>query len=136
MKSRVIIYGVIIAIHLIVISLFIFTGDEELSDQQPSDMPTSENTVEIPDSAIVPKSDDDSDKSPEQLRDELLDSLTSDDNDQQTYVVQSGDNLMLISKKFYGTSKYYKYIYEANKNILKSPSSVRSGQTLTIPPAP
>jgi tetratricopeptide (TPR) repeat protein len=49
------------------------------------------------------------------------------------YVVQGGDNLLKISKKFYGTSKYYKLIYKANSNILPSESRLTVGQKLIIP---
>lgn len=50
------------------------------------------------------------------------------------YVIKSGDNLMKISKKVYGTSKHYKLIYEANRGILPSASKLSLGQKLVIPP--
>jgi LysM repeat protein len=49
------------------------------------------------------------------------------------YVVQGGDNLLKISKKFYGTTKYYREIYKANSNILPSESRLTVGQKLIIP---
>jgi len=49
------------------------------------------------------------------------------------YVVQKGDTLQKISEKFFGTTKKWKSIYEANKNILKSPDRIRTGQKLVIP---
>ena len=54
----------------------------------------------------------------------------------KTYTVQPGDNLCKISKKFYGTTKRYKLIFEANKDVLKSESSLSIGQKLRIPRAP
>lgn len=51
----------------------------------------------------------------------------------QIYVVQKGDTLQKISKKFYGTTKKYIYLYENNRDILKSKDSLRVGQKLTIP---
>lgn len=50
----------------------------------------------------------------------------------QIYTVKAGDTLTKIAKQFYGTSDYDP-IYEANKDRMKSPSSLRPGQTLVIP---
>lgn len=49
------------------------------------------------------------------------------------YVVQSGDTLGRISKKFYGTTRRYMDIYNANRDVLSSPSRVEVGQELRIP---
>lgn len=51
----------------------------------------------------------------------------------ETYTVEKGDTLQKISKKFYGTTRQWKKIYEANKELLKSPDTIRPGQTLNIP---
>ncbi len=51
----------------------------------------------------------------------------------QTYVVQPGDTLGRISQKFYGTTRRYMDIYNANRNVLSSPSRVEVGQELVIP---
>jgi nucleoid-associated protein YgaU len=50
-----------------------------------------------------------------------------------TYVVQKGDTLQKISNKVYGTTKKWKKIFEANKDILKDPDEIKPGQTLIIP---
>ena len=54
----------------------------------------------------------------------------------ETYVVKSGDSLRRIAKRVYGrqSEHLYKRIYEANRNVLPNASTVRVGQTLTIPP--
>ena len=49
------------------------------------------------------------------------------------YIVQNGDTLQKISEKFFGTTKEWKNIYDANKHILKSPDRIRPGQKLVIP---
>ena len=49
------------------------------------------------------------------------------------YKVQKGDTLQKISMKFYGTTKRWKSIYEANKKILKSPDSIYPGQVIMVP---
>ena len=51
----------------------------------------------------------------------------------KVYVVEEGDNLYKISKKFYGSNKYYKQILEANKDKLKGSSSIKLGDKLIIP---
>jgi tetratricopeptide (TPR) repeat protein len=51
----------------------------------------------------------------------------------QTYVVQSGDTLFSISRKFYKSSKRWKAILEANKKNIRDPKDLTVGQTLVIP---
>ncbi|MCP3967512.1 MAG: LysM peptidoglycan-binding domain-containing protein [Lentisphaerae bacterium] len=50
------------------------------------------------------------------------------------YTVRHGDTLTGISRRFYGTSRLYKLIFDANRNILQTEFSLRPGQLLTIPP--
>lgn len=51
----------------------------------------------------------------------------------EKYTVQKNDTLQKISQKFYGTTKKWNKIYEANKDVLKGPNRVYPGQTLNIP---
>jgi nucleoid-associated protein YgaU len=51
----------------------------------------------------------------------------------KTYTVQSGDNLSRISKQFYGDPNKYLKIFEANKDQLKDPDTIKPGQVLKIP---
>ena len=51
----------------------------------------------------------------------------------QIYVVQSGDTLFSISRKFYKSSKHWKDIFEANKKSIRNPKDLTVGQTLVIP---
>lgn len=51
----------------------------------------------------------------------------------EKYTVAKGDTLQKISQKFYGTTKKWQKIYEANKNVLKGPNKIHSGQVLNIP---
>ncbi|MBN1863428.1 MAG: LysM peptidoglycan-binding domain-containing protein [Victivallales bacterium] len=55
------------------------------------------------------------------------------DGIQELYTVKHGDSLQKISRDFYGTSAHYKFIYEANTDVLKSESRLSIGQTLKIP---
>ncbi len=51
----------------------------------------------------------------------------------ESYTVGKNDTLQKISKKFYGTTKRWPKIYEANKDVLRSPDKLYAGQTLKIP---
>jgi tetratricopeptide (TPR) repeat protein len=51
----------------------------------------------------------------------------------QTYVVQSGDTLFSISRKFYKSPKRWKEILQANKKSIRNPKDLTVGQTLVIP---
>ncbi len=51
----------------------------------------------------------------------------------RTYVVQSGDTLVSISRKFYHSSKRWKEILDANRKKIDDPEKLRAGQNLVIP---
>jgi nucleoid-associated protein YgaU len=51
----------------------------------------------------------------------------------EKYKVAKGETLQKISKKFYGTTKKWAKIYEANKDILKAPDKLYPGQVINIP---
>src|SRR5207249_3645124 len=51
----------------------------------------------------------------------------------QTYVVQSGDTLFSISRKFYKSPNRRKAILEANKKNVRNPKDLTVGQALVIP---
>ena len=52
-----------------------------------------------------------------------------------TYVVQKGDSLWSIAAKpeIYGKAARWSRIFEANRDILKSPDRLKAGMTLKIP---
>jgi len=51
----------------------------------------------------------------------------------RTYVVQSGDTLFSISRKFYKSPKHWKEILGANEKNISDPKKLTVGQTLVIP---
>ncbi|MFA5093574.1 MAG: LysM peptidoglycan-binding domain-containing protein [Candidatus Omnitrophota bacterium] len=51
----------------------------------------------------------------------------------EKYTVAKNDTLQKISKKFYGTTKRWMKIYDANKDVLRGPDKLYPGQTLNIP---
>ncbi len=50
-----------------------------------------------------------------------------------TYVIKSGDSLSKISQKVYGSSKYYKRIFQANLDKIPTVSSLKVGERIKIP---
>jgi LysM repeat protein len=51
----------------------------------------------------------------------------------RTYVVQAGDTLESISKKFYQTPARWKDVLDANQNQLSNPGELKAGQTIILP---
>jgi len=51
------------------------------------------------------------------------------------YVVESGDTLMGISRRYYGTGEKFDLIYQANRDKLGAPDRLPPGTVLTIPDA-
>jgi nucleoid-associated protein YgaU len=51
----------------------------------------------------------------------------------RSYTVKKGDTLQKISQKFYGTTKKWRQIYEANRKVVKDPDKLTVGTKLTIP---
>jgi nucleoid-associated protein YgaU len=53
----------------------------------------------------------------------------------RTYVTRRGDNLTALARKFYRTPsrKAVMKIYDANRNVLTSPDSLKIGVKLVIP---
>ncbi|WP_288926414.1 LysM peptidoglycan-binding domain-containing protein [uncultured Maritimibacter sp.] len=52
---------------------------------------------------------------------------------ERIYTVESGDSLAYIALVFYRDAAQYERIYEANRDVLASPSLIRVGQKLRIP---
>ncbi|MDD4953880.1 MAG: LysM peptidoglycan-binding domain-containing protein [Candidatus Omnitrophica bacterium] len=51
----------------------------------------------------------------------------------EKYTIQKNDTLQKISQKFYGTTKKWKKIFDANQDVLKSPNKLYPGQAINIP---
>lgn len=54
----------------------------------------------------------------------------------EKYTVQKNDTLQKISQKFYGTTKKWIKIYDANKDTMKGPNKIYPGQVISIPDLP
>jgi nucleoid-associated protein YgaU len=57
----------------------------------------------------------------------------TNESGKRTYVVQRGDTLASISRRFYKTSARWKQILEANRDVIDNPKKLSAGQTLVIP---
>ena len=51
----------------------------------------------------------------------------------KVHVVEKGDTLGAIAKKYYGKASAYTKIFEANRDVLDDPDKIRPGQKLRIP---
>jgi nucleoid-associated protein YgaU len=56
------------------------------------------------------------------------------DRSPRYYTVKAGDTLYRISKRVYGEDKYWKAIYQANKNVITKPGVLQPGWKLRLPP--
>ena len=66
--------------------------------------------------------------------DQLDESDTASTDETYTlYKVKKNDTLQKISHKFYGTTRKWNFIYDVNKDVLKSPNKVYPGVKLKIP---
>jgi LysM repeat protein len=66
-------------------------------------------------------------------RDASSTKTTSGKSKARTYIVQSGDTLASISRKFYKSSARWKEILEANQKNIHNPENLKVGQSLIIP---
>ncbi len=64
----------------------------------------------------------------------VIRSHTPSDSKVIEYMVQSGDSLSVISQRFYGSSRYARFIYESNRDILRSMDAISIGQVIKLPP--
>jgi nucleoid-associated protein YgaU len=51
----------------------------------------------------------------------------------RVYVVQGGDSLSKIAKKFYGDANSWKRIFDANRDVVKNADLIQPGWKLRIP---
>lgn len=49
------------------------------------------------------------------------------------YVIQKGDTLSAIAKRFYGKPNDYPRIFEANREVIRDPNLIFPGQKIRIP---
>ncbi len=101
--------------------------EDPISDNQQPVSPIIDDPVD-PGTSEGNSSDD----NPADLGTDPVDQSGEDVTKERTYVVKSGDMLMVIAKKFYGDESKYKLIMDANG--IKDPNKIAVGQELIIPP--
>jgi nucleoid-associated protein YgaU len=47
--------------------------------------------------------------------------------------VQEGDSLVDIARKFYGDGRRYESLFEANRQVLRTPTNLKPGTVLVVP---
>lgn len=52
----------------------------------------------------------------------------------RTHIVARGDTLSSIALRYYGNSSAWRFLYEANKQVVPNPNTLSVGTELTIPP--
>jgi tetratricopeptide (TPR) repeat protein len=68
-----------------------------------------------------------------QIRETSPEGTTAKKSGNRTYVVQRGDTLFSISRKFYKSVTRWKEIRDANKKKIDDPAKLEPGEILTIP---
>ncbi|WP_428357352.1 peptidoglycan-binding protein LysM [Methyloprofundus sp.] len=69
-----------------------------------------------------------------QINDVEVDMATAFESDKvEYYVIESGDSLSKIAKKYYQNAMEYPRIFEANKEVIKDPDLIYPGQKIRIP---
>jgi nucleoid-associated protein YgaU len=56
-----------------------------------------------------------------------------EDTSPRYYTIEKGDTLYNISKNAYGNGKFWKAIYQANKNLITNPGALQPGWKLKLP---
>lgn len=54
--------------------------------------------------------------------------------DTRYYTVKEGDTLYSIARRIYGEGRYWKVIYDANRNLIKDPVKLKLAWKLELPP--
>jgi nucleoid-associated protein YgaU len=49
------------------------------------------------------------------------------------YIIQKGNSLSAIAKRYYGNAKDYPRIFDANREVIKNPDLIYPGQKIRIP---
>lgn len=69
-----------------------------------------------------------------QINDVEVDMATAFESESvEYYVIESGDSLSKIAKKYYQDAMAYPRIFEANREVIKDPDLIYPGQKIRIP---
>ncbi len=95
---------------------------------------SSQETV-IEDVTIGEEDDQFSQKEDDVFQEEMPfeEELVYPEQEYTMYTIQKGDTLQKISRKFYGTTRKWKMIFNENQAKLKSPDKIRPGMQIKVP---
>jgi len=66
----------------------------------------------------------------------LSESETKSHEGKMVHKVRSGESLFVISRMYYGDDRYWRLIFEHNRDLLQKQTEVKAGQVLYLPLAP
>ena len=76
-------------------------------------------------------------KGVENVNDELEITISTQESEEpeqvEYYIIQKGDTLSLIAKRYYGDAMAYPRIFEANREVIQDPDKIFPGQKIRIP---
>ena len=108
-------------------------GIEDLYNVSTPDTVTEEQPAESADSTeTAPAAQEESTPQPEA---QAAPAAAATDEKAVIEVVQPNYNLAKMAKKHYGEKSFWVYIFEENRDKLKSPDDLKQGMKLVIPPA-
>ena len=108
-------------------------GIEDLYNVSTPDTATEEQPSESADSTeTAPAAQEESTPQPEA---QAAPAAAATDEKAVIEVVQPNYNLAKMAKKHYGEKSFWVYIFEENRDKLKSPDDLKQGMKLVIPPA-
>ena len=108
-------------------------GIEDLYNVSTPDTVTEEHPAESADSTeTAPAAQEESTPQPEA---QAAPTAAATDEKAVIEVVQPNYNLAKMAKKHYGEKSFWVYIFEENRDKLKSPDDLKQGMKLVIPPA-
>ena len=59
--------------------------------------------------------------------------IPTDEPSERLHLVRSGENFWTISKRYYGSGRYYKALWSANKELVDAPERLEVGMRVSIP---
>lgn len=124
--------------------IFEFSKEPNFSADDVLEMTDKKNQAPAPDGTAVSESmgpDDnemEQDEAPNVAVDERMSAPSKNVSPTgmkggQEYTIEKDDTLQKISQKFYGTTKHWMKIYEANKDVIENPDRVKPGMVISIP---
>ena len=110
----------------------------EMNDSLPNDTTVEMSIQEKPEEKVTLNTEAKPETKPEEkaqqeVKPDEKGRMKRPDGSYETYTLKRGDRLNLVAQKYYGDKNFWPYIFELNKDKLKTPDVVPVGVTLYIP---